>query len=281
MPDSADRARAREAAATGEVEARARVLADELRRGARSPGELQLLAYLADPAACLALGEDPPALPADDQDAAVLWLRGFAAWGDEVLGRAVVAWLWSWHDLEAPGSTFSEVVEAWWDGRAAPTNLELAARAQSEGWVGNAYAVTRAVECVERADRRSLLRMAEGQLHPRPRHLPAPALILPRLGGWIGVARHALAPVVVGERSLVQRAIDGGTPPSRRALVAYLRANPRARVLYGNAAEVCVLIVEEVGFEDVGGFIDGSPMLSIHLDLLAIPPGEGESPGAR
>lgn len=86
MSDSRLRELERQAAA-GDVQARARLLAERVRVGDLAPDRLQLAAYLGDPQARQALGEQAPA----QVEQLSTWSEGLEQWGRDTLIRAALA----------------------------------------------------------------------------------------------------------------------------------------------------------------------------------------------
>lgn len=272
VTDEALRRSARAAAATDDVAARARLLGDELRAGLRSRGDVELLAYLADPAALLLLDEPPPDL--SGEDGPVLWMRGFLAWGPEVLARAVVAWLWGWLEDQPdrgaigpePGlhETFLAAVAAWW---SAPTR---AARAAVEAaWHHDLATVALDLTRVIRApDVREIQECIEHVLSwdPSSSRLPAPPLVGPRLRAWPGTERSRRALQSTGTGPTWRRAVDLVTPSIRRELVARLRARQGQLIRLTVRGQTEELLVEQVTYEQVT-----LPMMRVDLDHVALP----------
>lgn len=272
MSDRTIREGFRLASVSDDVETRARALVDQLRSGERSLGDAQVLAYIGDPVALAALGEPPPEV--EGEDAAVLWMRGFRAWGDDVLARAVVAWLWS--DLGSSAGSgltrapFVGALDQWWsDNRSGSP---VVAGSWTAGLGATAMHLHMVVRAHAAGEPTTVEHSIEQALRGEPHTLPAPALVVPRLVDWIEASRPGLRPLP-GTGPVWRRAIEAATPSDRRALVTYLRSWRRrdqpVSVLV--QARPHHLMVDSVGYVYATGFLDGSPMMRISLDHVSIP----------
>ncbi len=116
MTDLALRRRER-AASGGDLEARARLLAERLRHGAVARERLRLAAYAGDAAAAVVLGAEPAA-----PEALAAWARGLLVFGDEACARAALGLA----DLTLP------VWEGWEPGVFAPGAVLRRARTTTQ-----------------------------------------------------------------------------------------------------------------------------------------------------
>jgi hypothetical protein len=274
MTDEALRRSAREAATTDDVAARARLLGDELRAGVRSRGDVELLAYLADPAALLLFDEPAPDLTGEDGP--VLWMRGFLGWGPEVLARAVVAWLWSCEQSARPVEyldvgiqrQFLAAIEAWWIDPTKWAEVQAARNVEAwnarAGWHARTMSV--AIECFASGDTTGTLEQIElAQVLP-----PGPSIatehLAPRLGAWVLSSRPRFTQLP-GAGPVWRRAIDAGTPPARRALVASLRRRRGDVVRVRIRGQPMDLVVDGVDFTTV--HFDSKRVVELdHVELL-------------
>src|SRR5690606_25234857 len=142
----------------GDLEARARLLAERLRHGALARERLRLAAYAGDAAAGVVLGAAEPAPPA----ALAAWTRGLLAFGDEACARAALGLA----DLTLP------VWEGWEPGVFAPGAVLRRARTATQAlllvrdeasWVRADASLLAAEEALERT--RHHLATLEGD-HP-------------------------------------------------------------------------------------------------------------------
>lgn len=270
VTDEALRRSARAAAGAGDddVAARARLLGDELRAGLRSRGDVELLAYLADPAALLLLDEPEPDL--SGEDGPVLWTRGFLAWGPEVLARAVVAWLWA--GVVAEDERFHDAVRAWWRTPGAQ-EARRAVGAMSAGHTAAVYLCS-TVEEHAAGKVEETLQTIEVLIEPLAGDefsRPSPELLARRFEPWLA-QRRPMFPQLPGDGPVAQRAIDHVTPPARRELVAHLRANLRRLVPLVVRGQAADFRVEGVSFDQLSGHLHGTlPMALVDLDQVSRP----------
>lgn len=272
MSDRTIREGVRLASVSDDVETRARALVDQLRRGERGLGDAQVLAYVGDPVALAALGEPPPEV--EGEDAAVLWMRGFRAWGDDLLARAVVAWLWSELASDLPcgpaRAPFVDALDRWWSD--LESGAPLVEASWNAGLGGPALYLHIVVRAHTAGDLTTVEHSIEQALLREPHTLPAPALVVPRLVDWIEASRPALR-ALPGTGPVWRRAIEATTPPDRRALVTYLRSyeqrdRPAPLLVHGRPHQ---LLVDSVGYVYATGFLGRSPMMRINLDHVSIP----------
>lgn len=243
-----------------------------MRAGERTWDELALRAYTGEPAALRALDEpaNPVVLASDDD--VNLWLRGFAAWGREVLAEALLTWLRTGAGSEAQWSPgflrFQHAIEPWRSPGASelgdPEFMELnAARDPQVMAALFSRLVIRAYHDEDREHHEPLLEEIDhflgGGFSPRlglglPAEVRASVLhsCTPRL-------EHSLPE----GPTLGQRVVDATTSPLRRRVVSALRGavERRVRLVGGPWDGRIVEVAGRSGFDRFEGFPEHGPGL--------------------